>query len=148
MTAHDFTYNLLLDAPPARVFEAIVDVHSWWSGRIDGAADRLGAEFRYRYAELHDSTQRVVALVPGQRVAWRVLDANLRFVDDAHEWKGTEIVFALSQRGPQTELVFTHVGLTPACACYGACAGGWMQLLGGKLRRRVATGRAQPDVFA
>jgi uncharacterized protein YndB with AHSA1/START domain len=148
MTGAHFTYNLRLDATPARVFEAIVDVRSWWSGRIDGAADRLGAEFRYRYAELHDSTQRVVALVPGERVAWRVLDANLRFVDDPHEWTGTEIVFELAARGPQTELTFSHVGLTPASACYGACAGGWTQLLGGNLRERVASGRAQPDVFA
>ena len=87
-------------------------------------------------------------LVRGRRVAWRVLDAHLRFVDDPHEWRGTDIVFALTPRGATTELTFTHVGLAPSCACFDACAAGWSTLLSGNLHRRVATGLPQPDAFA
>ncbi len=143
-----FSLTLSFDAAPDAVFDAIVDVRSWWSGHIDGRADVVGAEFRYRYRDMHDSTQRVTELVRGRRVAWRVLDAHLSFVKDPHEWRGTDIVFVLAASGDGTTLTFSHVGLAPACACYLACSAGWTALLSENLRRRAATGVAQPDAFA
>jgi uncharacterized protein YndB with AHSA1/START domain len=138
---------MTFDVEPARVFEAIVDVGSWWSGRIDGSADRVGAKFRYRYADVHDSTQQVIDLVPSRRIAWRVTDAHLSFVDDTDEWKGTEIVFEIEPRGSQTDLTFTHAGLLRSLACYQACSGGWTTLLTRNLRARIVSGLPQPDAF-
>ncbi|MFO0628655.1 MAG: SRPBCC domain-containing protein [Polyangiales bacterium] len=148
MRDQDFSLTLTLDAAPEAVFDAIVDVHAWWSGHIEGRADAIGATFRYRYRDMHDSTQRVTELDRGRRVVWRVLDAHLAFVEAPREWVGSDIVFALSASGGGTTLTFTHVGLAPTCACYAACASGWDALLRGNLRRRVTTGAAQPDVFA
>ncbi|MEQ1566559.1 MAG: SRPBCC domain-containing protein [Myxococcota bacterium] len=147
MTNADLSITMTVDAEPNRVFEAIVDVGSWWSGTIDGTADRVGAEFRYRYADLHDSTQRVVDHVPGRRVAWRVTHAHLSFVDKPDEWRETELVFELEPRGSGTYLRFTHSGLRPSFGCYEACSGGWATLLTRNLRARIVSGVPQPDAF-
>ena len=148
MNPQNFTLTLLLNASPDVVFDAILDVRAWWSGTIDGDTDKVGATFRYRYADLHDSTQRVTELVRGEKLVWHVSDAHLSFVERADEWKGTDIVFELAPRGASTELTFTHVGLRAACECYGACSKGWTTLIEGNLQRRVASGRTQPDAFA
>ena len=106
MTDTDFTYQLTVAADAARVFAAIVDVRGWWSGRIDGRADQAGAEFRYRYADLHDSTQRVTTLEPGRRVVWRVLDARLRRVLGLREQEPQ-----LGDRGREAEVRAHRPGL-------------------------------------
>lgn len=143
-----FSIQTTFDASPRAVFDAIVDVRSWWSGVIDGDADRVGAEFRYRYRDLHDSKQRVDVMQPGHKIVWRVLDAHLSFAEHPAEWKGTEIVFELTPVGAKTELTMTHVGLVASCECYDACSQGWTSLVTKNLRARVATGHTQPDVFA
>ncbi len=142
-----YTTAFLVDRTPDEVYRAIVDVRSWWSGRIDGDTDRLGGEFRYRYRDLHDSRQKVSALVPGRRVVWRVTDGTLTFVKSKHEWKGTEVVFDISEKGGKTEVRFTHHGLSPACECYQACSGGWDAFIGGNLKRWITTGEVQPNPF-
>lgn len=148
MTARDFTMSFTLDGTPDEVFDAITDARGWWSGEIDGPTDRLGAEFTYRYRDLHRSVQRVTELVRGRRIAWRVLDATLSFVEDQAGWRGSTIAFDLTPEAGATRVRFSHLGLTPGCECYEACTAGWRSLLEGNLRRRVATGRAQGDAFA
>ncbi len=137
----DITYRLIVSAPPEAVFAAINDVRGWWWGEIDGVTDRVGGEFTYRYEALHTSTQRVVELVPGRRVVWRVEDAHLTFLRDAAEWKGTHIVFDLTPRQEQTEIVFTHVGLSRDCECFGACNDAWGTLIRESLRGLITEGR-------
>lgn len=148
MPAPDFTMTFTLDGMPDEVFEAISDARRWWSGEIEGATDRLGAEFTYRYRDMHRSVQKVAELVRGRRIAWQVLDATLGFVRDQEGWRGTTIVFDLTPEAGRTRVRFTHVGLTPGCECYDTCTAGWRSLLEGNLRRLVATGQAQGDAFA
>lgn len=148
MNDTSYTHTQTFAQAPEAVFDAIVDTRGWWSGTIDGDASRVGSEFRYRYSNMHDSTQRVTELVRGEKIVWRVLDAHLSFADNPREWAGTEIVFELAPEGTGTRLTFTHVGLRPSCDCYDACSGGWDILLSRNLRARAATGRAQPDAFA
>lgn len=147
--SHDhFTFTLRVPNTPDDVFDAINDTRSWWSGRIEGPTDALGAEFSYQYAELHRSRQRVTELVRGERIVWYVTDADLSFVAKRDEWKGTDIVFDIRGTPDGSELRFTHVGLRADCECHAACAAGWTSLLDGNLRRRLATREPQPDAFA
>jgi hypothetical protein len=71
-------------------------------------------------------------------------DGQLNFVKENNEWTGTEIVFEINQKGPKTELRFTHVGLVPAFECYGGCSGAWGFLISDGLRTLIRTGKGQP----
>jgi hypothetical protein len=148
MKQQGFTTSFTVEQTPEEVFAAINNVRGWWSGAIDGDTGRLGAEFTYRYENMHKSTQKVTEFVPGKRVVWHVADAELTFVKDKTEWIGTDIVFEIARRGGKTELRFTHVGLIPAFECYGGCSGAWGSLVDGNLRNLIATGENQPDAFA
>lgn len=148
MLVPSFVATLTVDADPRALFDAILDARSWWSGAIDGDTDRVGAVFRYRYGAMHDSTQRVERVEPHRMVVWRVTDATLSFVQRAHEWKDTEIVFEIEPHPRGATLRFEHRGLLASCECYEACSRGWSALLHDNLRRRAERGVAQPDVFA
>lgn len=147
MSNDNFTVTFDVDKSPQEVFDAINNVRAWWTGDIDGVTDRLGGEFRYRYADLHDSTQRVTHSVPGRKLVWHIVDATLSFVANKSEWKGTDVVFELAAKDGGTEVTFTHQGLGPEWDCYDACSDGWSKFIGGNLRRHIQTGETQPSPF-
>jgi len=68
---------------------------------------------------------RITELVPGEKVAWLVIDNNFNFIVDKTEWKGTKINFEIARNGNKTEVNFTHVGLVPEYECYGVCSNAW-----------------------
>ena len=123
--AQNLTTTLTVDQSPEAVFAAINDVRGWWSGQIDGTTDKLGAEFTYRYKDIHYSKQEITELVPGKRVAWHVLDGYLDFTEDKTEWTGTDIAFDIMEVDGKTEVRFTHVGLTPEFECFDNCSNAW-----------------------
>ena len=47
------TRTFQVDASPQRAYDAINDVRGWWSGRITGPTDQLGAEFSYWVPGIH-----------------------------------------------------------------------------------------------
>src|SRR5262245_46546286 len=111
MNNKDYTTTFSVNQSPEEVFDAINNVRGWWSGEIDGSTDKLGAEFKYHYKDLHRSTHKITELIPGKKVVWHVLNAQINFVKDKTEWKGTDIVFEITRKDDKTELRFTHVGL-------------------------------------
>jgi hypothetical protein len=148
MNTQGFIATFSVDQTPEAVFDAINNVRGWWSGDIDGDTDHLGAEFTYRYKDVHCSTQRITDFIRGKRIVWRVMDSSLTFVKDTSEWNETEVVFEISETHGKTELRFTHRGLVPQFECYGSCSNAWGLLINGNLRKLIATGERQPDVFA
>ncbi len=137
----DFTTTFTVDKSPKEVFDAINNVRGWWSGEIEGSTDKLGATFKYRYEDIHRSSQKITELVPGKKVVWHVTDSYLDFVKDKTEWNGTDIVFDIAKKDDKTELRFTHVGLVPALECYGDCEEGWSFLIKDNLRKLIKTGK-------
>lgn len=140
MTSQSFATSFVVDQTPAEVFAAITNVSGWWTGEIDGSAERVGDEFAYRYGDVHYSRQRVTELVPDRKVVWRVVDAKLSFTEDPAEWVGTDVTFDIARTGKQTEVRFAHVGLVPEFECFDNCSGAWNVLVNGSLRQLITTG--------
>jgi uncharacterized protein YndB with AHSA1/START domain len=144
MSAVSFTTTFAVDQTPEEVFAAIDNVRGWWSGELEGATDKLGGEFTYRYEDVHRSRQKITELIPGRRVVWHVLDGQLKFVQDETEWTGTDIVFDIDKQGDKTEVRFTH-GLVPEHECFDDCSNAWGFYINGSLRDLITTGSGQPN---
>lgn len=145
MSSTNFTTAFAVDQSPEDAFDAITNVRGWWSGQIDGDTDKLGAEFTYRYQDVHYSKQEITELVPNKKVVWRVLDAYLDFTEDPAEWKGTEITFEVARKDDQTEVRFTHLGLVPEFECYDSCSTAWGFYINSSLRNLITTGQGTPN---
>ncbi len=145
MSTENLTIAYTVNSTPEEVFTAITNVRGWWSGEIDGRTDEPGAEFTYRYQDVHRSTQRISELVPGKRVAWHVLDGYLAFVEDKAEWTGTDIVFDIAPQGDGTEVRFTHIGLAPDDECFDSCSTAWRFYVGTSLRNLITAGQGAPN---
>jgi len=146
MNTPDFTTTILVDKSPETVFNAINQVSGWWQGAIEGSSNKLNDEFTYRMKEFHYSKQKVVELVPGEKVVWLVTDSKLSFTKDQSEWTGTTISFDITRQDNQTQLRFTHIGLVPKFECYGDCSNAWEQLVQQSLFSLITTGKGK-DVF-
>jgi hypothetical protein len=106
----------------------------------------INIRFHHHYQDIHRCTMKITELVPNEKVAWLVLDNYFNFTKDKTEWKGTEIVFEISQDGPKTRINFTHVGLVPEYECYKVCVDGWSTYIDDSLRELITTGKGKPNL--
>ncbi|HEX7110243.1 MAG TPA: SRPBCC domain-containing protein [Aestuariivirga sp.] len=146
MNNRSYTIALTVNQTPQEAFAAINNVRGWWSEEIEGSTDKLGAEFKYHFKDIHRCKLKITELIPGKKVVWRVLDNFFNFTKDKTEWKGTDVVFEISKNGSKTEIRFTHVGLVPEYECYDACSEGWGFYINTSLRDLITKGKGQPNI--
>jgi hypothetical protein len=93
---------------------------------IKGKSAKPGDEFTFKAGGgVHNTTQKLVELIPGKKIVWSVTKSKLSFLNDPAEWEGTKIRFDLSPDGNRTNITFTHEGLVPEIECYKDCSTGW-----------------------
>jgi hypothetical protein len=143
MKTKDFTTTILVDKTPKEIFDAVNNVRGWWQGSIEGNTDKLNNEFIYRMEEFHYSKQKLVEVIPNEKVVWLVTDSQLNFIKDKNEWTGTKIIFEISEMDNKTQLRFTHVGLVNEIECYDACSNAWSQLIQESLFSLITTGKGK-----
>ena len=144
MHSQSYSNTFVVDQTPEKAFAAITNVRGWWSGETEGSTDQLGAEFTYRYQDVHYSKQRITELVPGHKVVWHILDAYLDFTEDPDEWVGTDVTFEVAGKGDQTEVSFSHLGLVPEFECFDKCSNAWGFYINSSLRNLITTGQVRP----
>jgi hypothetical protein len=141
LAATNFTTTFFVNQSPAEVFNAINNVRDWWQGEIEGNTDQLNDEFIYRMEDVHFSKQKVMEIIPNEKVVWQVTDSNLNFTKNPSEWTGTQIVFEIGEINNKTQVRFTHLGLTPGIECYSGCSSAWEQLVQESLVSLITTGK-------
>lgn len=141
MTASNYSTTLLVDNSVKEVFNAINNVRGWWQGEIEGSTDKLNDEFAYRMEDIHFSKQKVVEVVPNEKVVWLITDSKLSFTKTKSEWTGTKIIFEISEMNNKTQIRFTHLGLVPEVECFGDCSNAWRQLIQESLFSLITTGK-------
>jgi len=145
MTSRDFTTTILVDRTAKEAFDAINRPRDWWGEAIEGQTDRLGEEWTYRYKDMHFSRHKTTELVPDRKVVWQVVDAQMNFLQDKAEWRGTEIIFDIAPKDGKTQIRFTHAGLVPEVECFEVCKNAWSGLIGDSLFKLIETGEGLPD---
>jgi hypothetical protein len=143
MKNQDFNCTILVDQSPETVFDAINNVAAWWQGEIKGNSNKLNDEFTYRMEDFHFSTQKVIEMVPDEKIVWLITESKLNFISDKTEWNGTKISFEISRVNDKTQIRFTHIGLAPEIECYNACSNGWEQLIQKSLFSLITTGKGK-----
>ena len=145
MTTTDFTTTLLVEQGPHEVFNAINNVRGWWSEEIEGNTSKLNDEFNYHFEDVHRCKMRLTEVIPDKKVVWLVLDNYFNFIKDENEWKGTRVIFEITEQGDKTKLRFTHEGLIPAYECFDICQNAWTQYIQQSLYNLITTGKGQPN---
>ena len=143
MVTSDFTTTIAVEQTPKQVFNAINNPQAWWSGEIKGSTDKLNDEFTYRFKELHLSKQRIVEMIPDQKVVWLVTESKINYAEDKREWTDTKISFEISEQDNKTQLRFTHLGLVPEIECFDSCSNSWSQLILQGLSSLITTGKGK-----
>jgi hypothetical protein len=146
MNKQDFSTTIVVEQTSEQVFNAINNPQAWWSGEITGNTDKLNEEFTYRYKDLHMSKQRIVEMIPNQKVAWHVTESQINYAEDKKEWTGTKMIFEISELDNKTQLRFTHLGLDPEIECFESCSNSWSQLIRQGLFSLIKTGKGE-EIF-
>jgi hypothetical protein len=141
MATSNYSTTILVDNSKEEVFNAINNVRGWWQGEIDGNTGNLNDEFGYSVPGIHFSKQKIVEIIPNEKIVWLVTDSKLSFVKDQSEWTGTKIVFEISEVNHKTQVRFSHLGLVPEFECYGDCSNAWSQLIEKSLFSLITTGK-------
>lgn len=126
----DYQYSFESSQTPASIFNALLTVPQWWSGlygeEIRGRSEVLNDEFTFKAGDgAHYTKQRLIELVPNQKILWLVTESNLTFLEEPHEWLQTQFGFELTRSEGKTKVTFTHQGLHPEIECYKSCSSAW-----------------------
>ncbi|HEV3221772.1 MAG TPA: SRPBCC domain-containing protein [Puia sp.] len=145
MKTSDFTTNLIVDQTPKEAFNAFNNVRGWWSEEIVGSSGKLNDEFTYHYKDVHNCKMKLIEFIPDKKVVWLVMDNYFKFTKDKSEWKGTKIIFELTEKDNKTQIRFTHMGLVPEYECFDICSNAWSQYIQQSLLSLITTGKGNPN---
>ncbi|WP_114936968.1 SRPBCC family protein [Mucilaginibacter endophyticus] len=145
MKDQDLTVTIAVDKSPKEAFDAINNVRGWWSEEVKGGTEKLNDEFTYKARDLHRCTMKLIEVIPNQKVVWLVLDNYFSFTKDQTEWKGTKVIFEISEKDGKTQIQFMHQGLVPQHECYEVCSDAWTGYITGSLYNLITTGKGEPN---
>ncbi|TDH24556.1 SRPBCC domain-containing protein [Segetibacter sp. 3557_3] len=144
MTNPDYEAYFTIEAKQKDVFKTINNVSKWWTENMKGSSQNLHDEFTVQFGDTHYSKQRLVELVPDQKIVWLVIESKLNFLEDKEEWNNTTISFELAQQNDKTALKFKHIGLNSSVECYEKCVQGWDHFINGSLFQLLTEGKGNP----
>ena len=142
MKGQGYTATIEVGNAPQDVFDHIMEVSKWWSKDFEGNSANLNGEFVICHPGRHYSKQKLVELIPGERIVWLVTESELDWLEnDKHEWTNTRMVFEITTKNSNTVLHFTHEELVPEKECYVRCEQGWNMVIKEQLFNFITSGK-------
>lgn len=144
MNNNNFHRTIKVNASPAEAMKKISQVNGWWAKNFSGSADKLNDKFTVNFGNTFVDFQ-ISECVPCKKIAWKVIDCNLDWINNKKEWNGTEVVFEISEKEQATQIDFTHIGLVPEAECYADCEVGWNGHITKSLVSFINQGKGMPE---
>jgi uncharacterized protein YndB with AHSA1/START domain len=138
----DYTYEMQVHAPVARVIEALTDatmIGNWWTA-VTGSA-RHGNDVQLFIGDGAPFVFFTLEHTPRTgEVTWTVTDCAVMA-----DWVGTKPSFSVQPGDDGTvSIAFRHVGLRPALECFDQCRAGWNHFMP-SLHQFLETGEGRPN---
>ncbi|HET6991577.1 MAG TPA: SRPBCC domain-containing protein, partial [Bacteroidia bacterium] len=143
MGKKNFHKAFKVKASAQEVVKRISEVNLWWAKDFRGKAKKVKDRFSVHFGSTYVKFQ-VSELIPDEKVVWKVTDCNLHWIHDKKEWRGTDVVFEISEGKSSTKVDFTHAGLFPGMECYKDCKAGWTEHLKIGLADLIDKGKGAP----
>jgi len=140
MSKNDFTCSISAKISASEAIKKISNVPEWWGITFTGSSEKENDKFNVKMGGDSFFDFTVAELLPGKRVVWLVTDCNMPWYSDKKEWADTKLIFDLHENNGETELTFTHMGLTPDVECYKDCKPGWTHWIQTSLFSYFTTG--------
>ena len=125
-------HQVLIDAPVARVYEAIATadgISTWWDKQTPRQTER-GLVLEHNPGPEHGIVKlRVVELIPNERVEWECISTHPAS-SPASVWTGTHFIFEVAERGDgATAVDFRQTGYDEGSAFFSSNRDAWGQVL-------------------
>ena len=140
MKNQNYKKSFTPNVTPKVAFENILKVNDWWTSSFKGSARNVNDEFNVTFGKTTVDF-KVIESVPYKKLVWQVTDCYLDWLKNKTEWKGTSIVWNISDKNNITKIEMTHVGLVPGIECYKDCESGWNQFVGESLQSLITNGK-------
>ena len=144
MANKSFHTTIQVNASPEETIKKIGQVNKWWAKNVNGKSENLHDNFTVDFGTTWVDFQ-ITELVPNKKVVWKVTDCNLEWIQNKKEWKGTNVVFEISENKNASQIDFTHFGLIPSFECYEDCKTGWTEHVTESLVNFINNGNGMPQ---
>ncbi|OQP48023.1 ATPase [Niastella yeongjuensis] len=139
--ANDFNSSFSAPISASEAIKKISNITGWWGVNLTGNSEKQNDTFQITMGNDAFFDCTVTELVPGKRVVWSVSDCFMPWFTNKKEWSNTRLIFDLHENNGNTELQFTHEGLTPDIECYKDCEQGWTHWIKTSLQAYLTTGQ-------
>jgi uncharacterized protein YndB with AHSA1/START domain len=143
MTMHTIETNILIQATPARVLEALTTKDgnkAWWTNDVDCDSEKREATFRFeKQGSEVAATFRLDSADESGVAMTCIRETNNK------DWLGTKLVYRLIADGAATRLELAHSGYPAKNDVYENCTKGWAYFMS-SLKSYLEVGKGTPHV--
>lgn len=136
----NYQQNVSINADTSSVFKALTEQLELWWGKTDFPVQKVNDEFTIWFGDAFWKF-RIEEFIPDQKLTWKCIDGQPEF---NNEWVGTTCFWEIKPNESETELSFTHDGLTPEFKCYDICAPTWDMFITQSIKSFLEIGKGTP----
>jgi hypothetical protein len=117
----DIRHAITIDAPIDRVAPLVSSskgLAAWWAEDVEASPDSAAVQLDFFDRA---TTYRLVPTPDSKSIRWRG--------ETGQEWAGTDLVFHLQDKGPHTQVEFSHASWAEASPYFVSCSTVWGYLM-------------------